>query len=374
MSDRPGLDVVLGLDFLEKYDPALKWKKREMHLVDPRPGIDATYIIPAETRESLPYIDTKLRQLRTMQELAHMCVSNELSDGDGIWLGFVRCENKNGTPDPSVYGPLSGKGATHPGVQSILEQFHDVLRIELPSGAPPQRLGVDGKPIEHTIELDSTSKPYAAQPRKLSVDEDAELLTVLKELLAKGWAYPSLSPHAAPIVFVRKKPDPVSGKRALRMCVSYVKLNRNTLNKIAYRLPRIATLIDQVCSARYFSKLDLVSGYWQVPMRASDVPKTAFTTPYGNFEFHVMPFGLCGAPSTFQHMMDSVFAHPTVLSDETTLSFAEFVATYLDDICFSVTPNKIISITSVMCCSVCESISCMPNLANANGCKLASNF
>ena len=68
-------------------------------------------------------------------------------------------------------------------------------------------------------------------------------------------------------------------------------------------------------------------------MRASDVPKTAFTTPYGNFEFHVMPFGLCGAPSTSQHMMDSVFAHPTVLSDETTLSFAEFVATYLDDIC-----------------------------------------
>ena len=259
-------------------------------------------------------------------------------------------------------------------LQSILEQFHDVLRTELPSGTPPQRLGVDGKPIEHTIELDSTSKPYAAQPRKLSVDEDAELLTVLKELLAKGWAYPSLSPHAAPIVFVRKKPDPVSGKRALRMCVSYVKLNRNTLNKIAYRLPRTATLIDQVCSARYFSKLDLVSGYWQVPMRASDVPKTAFTTPYGNFEFHVMPFGLCGAPSTFQHMMDSVFAHPTVLSDETTLSFAEFVATYLDDICFSVTPNKIISITSVMCCSVCESISCMPNLANANGCKLASNF
>ena len=218
MSDLPGLDVVLGLDFLEKYDPALKWKKREMHLVDPRPGIDATYIIPAESRESLPHIDTKLIQLCTMQELAHMCVSNELSDGDEIWLGFVRCENKNGTPDPSVYGPLSGKGATHPGVQSILEQFHDVLRTELPSGTPPQRLGVDGKPIEHTIELDPTSKPYAAQPRKLSVDEDAELLTVLKELLAKGWAYPSLSPHAAPIVFVRKKPDPVSGKRALRMC------------------------------------------------------------------------------------------------------------------------------------------------------------
>jgi hypothetical protein len=99
------------------------------------------------------------------------------------------------------------------------------------------------------------------------------------------------------------------------MCVSYVKLNRNTLNKIAYRLPRIATLIDPVSSSKCFSKLDLVSGYWQVPMRAGDVPKTAFTTPYGNFEFHVMPFGLCGAPSTLQHMMDNVFANPTITAD-----------------------------------------------------------
>jgi hypothetical protein len=89
------------------------------------------------------------------------------------------------------------------------------------------------------------------------------------------------------VVFARKKPDPVTGVSALRMCISYVQLNCNTLSKTAYRLPRIADLLDQVTSASYFSKLDLVSGYWQVPMRAEDIPKTAFTTSYGSFECSV---------------------------------------------------------------------------------------
>ena len=76
-------------------------------------------------------------------------------------------------------------------------------------------------------------------------------------------------------------------------------------------------------------------------MRAQDVPKTAFITHYGNFEFRVIPFGLCGAPSTFQHMMDAVFTRPAELSNGDTISFMEFVATYLDDICiFSATKGE----------------------------------
>jgi hypothetical protein len=134
----------------------------------------------------------------------------------------------------------------------------------------------------------------------LTVEEDTELRRLLDELLTKGWIVPSLSPHAAPVVFVRKKLDPITGKSALRMCGSYVRLNESTLNKLAYRLPRKTSLLEKFTKAKYFSKLDLVSGYWQVPVKLSDVPKTAFTTPYGSYEFKFMPFGLCGAASTFQ--------------------------------------------------------------------------
>jgi hypothetical protein len=190
----------------------------------------------------------------------------------------------------------------------FLNGFLDVLVSELPSGLPTKRGAIDGSMIEHTIELDPGSKPYAAQPRPLTVVENAEIKRLLDELLVKGWIVPSLSPHAVPVVFVCKKPDPISSKRALHMCVSYVPLNKSTFNKIAYRLPRNTSLLERVSKAKYFSKIDLVSGYCQVPVKSSDVSKTVFTTPYGNYEFKVMPLGLCGAASTFQYLMDNVFA------------------------------------------------------------------
>ena len=257
----PGLEVVLGLDFLEKHDPKIRWNKRLMEIQDPRPGNDNVYTIKAASRDALPSIETNCIELCTMQDFANMCASKECLK-DEVFVGFVRATDPDSEHDEHLY---SGKGATDPRVKSVLSDFADVLVSKLPDGLPPERFGVDGKPIEHCIDLDPNTKPFASQPRRLTPDEDAEIQRVLKELLASGWITPSLSPHAAPVVFVRKKPDPVTGTRALRMCVSYIKLNRNTLNKIAYRLPRIATLLDQVSTASYFTKLDLVSGYWQVP-------------------------------------------------------------------------------------------------------------
>jgi hypothetical protein len=169
------------------------------------------------------------------------------------------------------------------------------------------------------------------------VGEDNEIKRLLDdhELLTKGWIsiVPLLSPHAAPVVFVRKKPDPITGKSALRicMCVSYVRLYKATLNKIAYRLPRITSLLERVSKAKYVSKIDLVSGYWQVlrPVKSSDVSKTAFTTPYGNYEFKVMQFGICGAASTFQYLMNNVFARDVNIQDQVT-KFADFIASYVE--------------------------------------------
>jgi hypothetical protein len=107
------------------------------------------------------------------------------------------------------------------------------------------------------------------------------------------------------------------------MCISYVKLNSKTLNRIAYRLPRIADLLARVSRSSFFSKVNLLSGFYQVRMSVSDISKTGFAAPFGNFEWKVMPMGLCGAPGTFQHLVDSTFAAPIIVNKQS-MSFLDF--------------------------------------------------
>lgn len=90
------------------------------------------------------------------------------------------------------------------------------------------------------------------------------------------------------------------------MCVDYRQLKRKT-RKDAFPLPRIEESLDALTGARWFSTLDLASGYNQVPVTEADRPKTAFCTPFGLFEWNRMPFGLCNAPSTFQRLMQRLF-------------------------------------------------------------------
>ena len=124
---------------------------------------------------------------------------------------------------------------------------------------------------------------------------------MVTDILARGVVVPSRSSWASPIVLVTKKDG------SLRFCVDYRKLNSVT-RKDVYPLPRVDDILDSIgkTPARYFSKLDLRSGYWQVKMVPNDQEKTAFTIFYGLFEFTVMPFGLCNAPATFQRLMETV--------------------------------------------------------------------
>src|SRR6476469_6825807 len=118
--------------------------------------------------------------------------------------------------------------------------------------------------------------------------ELAELRKQLQELLDKGFIRPSTSPYGAPILFVKKKDG------SMRMCVDYRMLNKITV-KNRYPLPRIDELLDRLHGAKYFSKLYLTSGYYQIRIKDEDIHKTAFRTRYGHYEFTVMPFGLCNA-------------------------------------------------------------------------------
>jgi hypothetical protein len=145
--------------------------------------------------------------------------------------------------------------------------------------------------------------------------ELAELKVQLNELLDKGYICPSSSPWGCPALFVQKK------DQSLRLCVDYRHLNAITV-KNKYPLPRIDILFDQLTGARAFSKVDLRSGYHQIKIRSEDVPKTAFSTRYGLYEYLVMSFGLANAPTHFMYLMNSVFMP----------ELDNFIVVFIDDI------------------------------------------
>nr|GFD00926.1 reverse transcriptase domain-containing protein [Tanacetum cinerariifolium] len=141
--------------------------------------------------------------------------------------------------------------------------------------------------------------PVARAPYRLAPSEMKELLEQLQELSDKGFIRPSSSPWEAPVLFVKKKDG------SFRMCIDYRELNKLTV-KNRYPLPRIDDLFDQLQGSSIYSKIDLRLGYHQLRVREQDIPKTAFRTRYGYYEFQVMPFGLTNAPAVFMDLMNRV--------------------------------------------------------------------
>jgi NAD-dependent dihydropyrimidine dehydrogenase PreA subunit len=175
----------------------------------------------------------------------------------------------------------------------VVCEYADVFPDELP-GMPPDR------DIEFTIELQLGTTPVSKRPYRMPPAELAELKKQLQELLDKGFIRPSTSPKGCPALFVKKKDE------SLRLCIDYCPLNAVTI-KNKYPLHCIDVLFDQLVGAKMFSKIDLRSGYHQIKIRASDNPKTTFSTRYGLYEFLVMSFGLTNAPAYFMYLMNSIF-------------------------------------------------------------------
>ena len=174
----------------------------------------------------------------------------------------------------------------------VVRDFGDVFPEDL-YGLPPQRQ------VEFRIDLVPGATPVAKSPYRLAPTEMKEMSLQLQELQGKGFIRPSHSPWGAPVLFVKKKDG------SMRMCIDYRELNKLTI-KNRYPLPRIDDLFDQLQGAKYFSKIDLRSGYHQLRVQEDDIPKTAFRTSYGHFEFTVMPFGLTNAPAVFMDLMNRV--------------------------------------------------------------------
>jgi hypothetical protein len=145
--------------------------------------------------------------------------------------------------------------------------------------------------------------------------ELVELKVQLNELLDKGYIHPSSSPCGYPALFMKKK------DQSLRLCVDYRPLNAVTI-KNKYPLPYIDILFDQLAGARVFSKAGLYLGYHQIKIHLEDVPKIAFSTRYGLYEYLVMSFGLINVPTHFMYLMNFVFMS----------ELDKFVVVFIDDI------------------------------------------
>jgi hypothetical protein len=191
---------------------------------------------------------------------------------------------------------------------SVVEEFMDVFPEELP-GMPPER------EVEFYIDLLLGTALIAKRLYRMAPTKLAELKLQIAELQQKGFIRPSSSPWGALVLFITKKDG------SMRMCIDYRSLNEVTI-KNKYPLPWIDDLFDQLQGAKYFSKIDLRSGYHQLRIKEADIQKTTFVTRYSQYEFTVMPFGLTNAPAFFMNLMKKVFME----------ELDKFVVVFIDDI------------------------------------------
>jgi transposase InsO family protein len=299
--DIPNYEVVLGLDFLRQYNPRVDWPTSTMSL----PWRGRWERVRAENGGAVR-IDNGA-ELNVISQ--HQAARISRKKGSESILCMVR-EKKEEVKNPD------GLSHKDPRIEALLQKFSTVFPKELPKQLPPDRW------IAHGIDTADAS-PVNINAYPLSQEKLEEQAEQVEELLDKGLIRPSASPWGFPVVFVRKS----DGK--WRMCIDYRALNAVT-KKNGYPLPRIQELLTIIGRAKCLSKIDLVSGYWQVRLKPEDTSKSAFNTIWGKYEWLAMPFGLCNAPATFQ----------TLMNETLRTKLGHTVIVYLDDILiFSNSPD-----------------------------------
>jgi hypothetical protein len=296
-------DLILGMSWLVKHEPDLQilWSQG---LVKVSKNGHVHELTSVKFNEEVRSYDSGIScaSLRNMviskSQMRKLVKSDQASE---TFLAIVKMDMVNQEQVTS--------SSNHKSIHRLLAEFADVFPVDLPAGLPPPR------DVDHRIDLIPGSAPPFRPTYKMSPLELDELNKQLTELISKEFIQPSKSPFGAPVLFVKKKDG------STRMCIDYRALNKITI-KNKYPLPRVEELFDRLLGAKYFSKLDLRSGYHQVRIEPDDIPKTAFRTRYGHYEFKVLPFGLTNAPATFMQMMHQLFRD----------YLDNFVVIFLDDI------------------------------------------
>jgi hypothetical protein len=256
-----GIDVILGMDWLSNYKVLINCAKKSVKLTTPE-GKEMEFVA---------------KPMVTAKGVANHVKVNQLDASQGSEV-------------------------------PVVNEFPDVFPKELP-GMPPDQ------DIEFVIELKPGKAPIYKTPYRMATLELADLKEHIKELLEKGFVCPSSSSWEAPMIFVPKKDG------TQRLCMDYHALNEVTI-KNKYPLPRIDDLFDQLYGVCVFSKIDLRSGYHRLKILECDIPKTAFVSRYGLYEYTVMSFGLTNASAYFMYLMNKVFIE----------YLDKFVMVFIDDI------------------------------------------
>jgi len=271
-----GCDVVLGIQWLRTLGPIM-WDFSKLQMVFQHEGKECV-LLGLKRGPSVSFEAGDSFRLPKKEQ-------------KGVFLQVI--------PQSPHYWALQGPGFAstsrtdhHGPLSSLLQEYEDVFRE--PKGLPPARTH------DHSITLHPGAQPVSVRPYRYPYYQKEEIEKIVKELLESGVIRHSHSPFSSPVLLVRKADG------SWRMCMDYRALNQVTV-KDKFPIPVVDELLDELWGAKVFSKLDLRSGYHQIRVVDEDVPKTAFRTHEGHYEFLVMPFGLTNAPSTFQGLMNQIF-------------------------------------------------------------------
>jgi hypothetical protein len=268
-------DIILGADWLEEFSPMwVHWRNRRMRFQHRGQRITLQGI----QEEHTPGRQITARQLQGLLRRGAIAECVE-----------VQPVHQQGSLHTLETATDEGE---HPAIAPVLTAFADLFAPA--AGLPPRRQH------DHRIPLVPGAQPVNVRPYRYAPHQKNEIERQIHLMLQQGIIQHSSSPFASPVLLVRKKDG------TWRFCIDYRQLNSITI-KHKHPIPVVDELLDELAGARWFTKLDLSSGYHQLRVAQGDEYKTAFRTHQGLYEFLVMPFGLTNAPATFQSVMNSVF-------------------------------------------------------------------
>ena len=293
-------DIILGVGWLADHDVLVGWNSRSLEVRSP--GRASRHIRPLEvigTAASNELASISIKALRKEMRAGRI---------QECYAVLIRPAAESPSAPASAAAAAAAAPAADADIAALLKEFADVFPAKLPDVLPPMR------GVEHSIPLKDGAKPPACRPlRQQSAKDSAVIDEFLKAGIASGRLRDSHSPYGSMLLIVKKKDG------SPRVCVDYRAINEITV-KNKYPLPLMDELFDRVQGARFFSKIDLRDGFFQIRLAESDIEKTAFRTRFGSYEYTVLPMGLCNAPSTFMAMMNDTFRD---LLDKSVLCFLD---------------------------------------------------